>query len=134
MLWHAQTLLREFRGDGHIACLVEAGLDGLDALVLHAASAEVPRAALQGSRRWSDDEWTAAVERLGARGLVTADGAFTADGADLRRSIEDRTDDLALAPWVLLGDDGCDELRGLVRPLSKAIVSGGTFGLRPGGR
>ena len=32
-LWHAITLLREFRGDGHIACLVDAGLDGIDALV-----------------------------------------------------------------------------------------------------
>jgi hypothetical protein len=131
-LWHAISLLREFRGDGHIACLVEAGMDGIDALVLHAASGEVPRAALQGSRRWSDEEWEAAVARLGGRGIVTADGAFTDAGAALRQSIEDRTDELALGPWAELGEDACDELRGLVRPLSKAVVGAGTFGRLPG--
>jgi hypothetical protein len=130
-LWHAISLLREFRGDGHIACLVEAGLDGLDALLFHAASGEVPRAALQGSRRWSDEEWDGGVARLAERGWVQPDGSFTEAGAALRQSIEDRTDECALAPWERLGEEGCDELRGLVRPLSKAVVSAGTFGLRP---
>src|SRR5215211_7372757 len=75
-LWHAITLLREFRGDGHVACLVEAGLDGIDALVFHAASGDVPRAALQGSRQWDDASWDASVASLGARGFVEAGGAF----------------------------------------------------------
>jgi hypothetical protein len=129
VLWHAITLLREFRGDGHVACLVEAGLDGIDALVFHAASGEVPRAALQGSRQWDDAAWEASVADLGARGFVDADGAFTQAGAALRQEIEDRTDALALAPWQGLGEEGCDELRSLVRPLSQAIVGSGTFGL-----
>lgn len=124
-LWHAITLLREFRGDGHIACLVEAGLDGIDALVVHAASGEVPRAALQGTRGWSDEAWAASVARLAERGLVEADGAFTEAGAALRQEIEDRTDRLALPPWAALGEEGCDELRALARPYSKAIVDGG---------
>jgi hypothetical protein len=127
-LWHGVSLLREFRGDGHIACLVEAGLDGLDALVLHAASGDVPRAALQGSRRWSDDEWAGSVARLAERGIVDAEGAFTEAGAALRAGIEDQTDRLAMAPWVALGEAGCDELRALGRPLSKAVVENG--GLR----
>ena len=67
-LWHAISLLREFRGDGHIACLVEAGLDGIEALVVHAASGEVPGAVLQASRGWGDDAWAAAVAGLAARG------------------------------------------------------------------
>lgn len=127
-LWHAISLLREFRGDGHIACLVEAGLGGIDALVVHAASGEVPRSALQASRSWGDDDWSASVARLQARGLVDADGAFTDTGTALRQHIEDQTDALALAPWAHLGEAGCDELRSLVRPLSKAIVGSGTFG------
>ncbi len=127
-LWHAVSLLREFRGDGHVACLVEAGLDGIDALVVHAASGEVPRAALQGSRQWTDAAWDASVARLAARGIVDHEGAFTETGAILRQQIEDRTDALALAPWEALGQAGCDELRALVRPLSKAIVGSGTFG------
>jgi hypothetical protein len=129
-LWHAISLLREFRGDGHIACLVDAGMDGIDALVLHAASGEVPRAALQTSRHWDDLAWEAAVERLAGRGLVDRSGDFTQEGAALRQRIEDRTDALALAPWAALGVAGCDELRSLVRPLSRAVVESGTFGFR----
>lgn len=129
-LWHAISLLREFRGDGHIACLVEAGLDGLDALLFHAASGEVPRAALQSSRGWSDEAWDGALAALVDRDLLTSDGSFTDAGAALRQHIEDRTDELALAPWAALGQDGCDELRALVRPLSRAVVESGTFGFR----
>ena len=128
VLWHAVSLLREFRGDGHIACLVEAGLGGIDALVLHAASGEVPRAALQTTRGWSDEAWAASVDHLGKRGLVDDSGAFTNAGAALRQHIEDRTDALALAPWAGLGPSGCDELRALVRPLSRAVVESGALG------
>ncbi|MBA2282992.1 MAG: hypothetical protein H0W25_17420 [Acidimicrobiia bacterium] len=128
-LWHAISVLREHRGDGHIACLVEAGIGGCEALVLHAASGEVPRAALQGSRGWSDEDWSAAVEGLASRGLVDVDGTFTDAGRARRDVIEARTDALAVAPWATIGEDGCDELRRLVRPLSKAIVASGTFGL-----
>jgi hypothetical protein len=126
-LWHAITLLREFRGDGHLAALLDAGLDGIDALVVHAASGEVPRAALQTTRGWRDADWQAAVARLAARGVLDEAGALTEAGAAVRRHVEDRTDALAMAPWLALGTDGCDELRGLVRPLSRAIVEAGTF-------
>ena len=129
-LWHAVSLLREYRGDGHIACLVDAGLDGVDALVVHAASGEVPRAALQTSRGWDAAAWEASVAKLQALGLVAGEGDFTEEGAALRQHIEDQTDALALAPWTALGEQGCDELRSLVRPLSKAIVESGTFGFR----
>lgn len=132
-LWHAITLLREFRGDGHVAALVDAQLSGIEALVLHAATGEVPRVALQATRGWSDAAWGEAVAKLGDRGLVDPDGAFTPEGAALHRHIEDRTDALALLPWTVLGPDGCDELRALVRPWSKSIVAGGTFGSRPPG-
>src|SRR3954470_23952612 len=70
VLFHAQTLLREFRGDGHIAALVLAGWSALDALVLHEASGEVPPGVLQMTRAWPDDEWAAAVDDLARRGLV----------------------------------------------------------------
>ncbi len=128
-LWHAITLLREYRGDGHIAALVDAELEGIDALLVHAASGEVPGEVLRTSRGWSDDEWKASGDRLRARGLLDASGAFTDAGRTLRRHIEDRTDELALAPWRALGEAACDELRALVRPFSRAIVDSGTFGL-----
>src|SRR5690242_4125433 len=41
-LWHAATLLREHRGDGHIAALITAGIGGTEAHVLHALSEGIP--------------------------------------------------------------------------------------------
>ncbi len=127
-LWHAQTLLREFRGDGHIAELVVHEISGVEALVLHAATGEVPRAALQATRRWSDGAWDEAVDGLAARGLVQDDGTFTDAGRELRDEIETATDRLASAPYAALGEDGCTRLRELARPWSKAIVAGGLIG------
>lgn len=128
-LWHAQSLLREFRGDGHIAALVLEGVSGLEALLLHGASGEVPGEALRATRQWSDDEWRAGLERLCVRGLLEHDGSFTDQGAALRQRIEDTTDRLAVAAYEPLGDEGCARLRELGRPLSRAIVQGGAFGL-----
>ena len=130
-LWHAISLLREFRGDGHIACLVVEGLGGCDALVLHGASGEVAPSVLQASRAWPDDDWAAASARLAARGWLDGEGALSEEGRAARQRIEDRTDALALPPWESLGDEGCERLRTLVRPLSKAIVASGAFGFRP---
>jgi hypothetical protein len=127
VLWHAISLLREYRGDGHIAALVTEGVGPVEALVLHAATGEVPRVALQTSRAWDDDAWEAAVSGLEARGWVTADGSFTDAGRAHRTRVEDLTDELALAPWRHLGADGCARLRDLVRPMSQAVVAAGTF-------
>ena len=130
-LWHAISLLREFRGDGHIACLTVEGLDGCEALVVHGASGEVAPTVLQTSRAWPDDEWAAASERLVARGWIDDAGGLTPVGLEGRQRIEDRTDALAVAPWEALGEAGCERLRALVRPWSKAIVASGAFGFRP---
>jgi hypothetical protein len=127
VLWHAITLIREFRGDGHIACLVGNGLDAVEALITHAASGAVPRVALQTSRAWSDEAWDAGIGRLVERGIVTKDGDFTEAGTALRQAIEDQTDVLALPAWEALGEPGCNELRELVRPWSKTIVDSGAF-------
>jgi len=131
VLWHAISLLREFRGDGHIACLVVEGLDGCEALVLHGASGEVAPSVLKTSRAWPDEDWAAASARLVAKGALDEAGELTAGGRSLRQRVEDRTDGLALAPWEALGEDGCERIRSLVRPLSKAIVASGAFGFRP---
>ena len=90
----------------------------------------MPRAAPQGVGGVGGRRLGASVDDLQDRGLVDATGAFTAEGAALRQRVEDVTDKIALAPWEALGAEGCDELRRLVRPLSQAIVAGGTFGFR----
>jgi hypothetical protein len=125
VLWHAQSLLREYRGDGHIVALTAAGLDGCEALVTHAAAGDVGADVLQRSRAWSDDEWRAAVDRLHERGWVNTDGSFTDEGHARRGEIEDLTDRLAMAPWDAIGEDACTKLRALVRPWSKTLVESG---------
>lgn len=125
VLWHAQTLLREFRGDGHIAALVEAGLDGCEALVTHGAAGDVSSDVLRTSRAWSDEEWNAAVDRLRSRGWIDGDGAFTDVGRSKRDEIERTTDELAMPPWEAIGEESCHRLRELVRPWSRAIVDSG---------
>jgi hypothetical protein len=127
VLWHAQTLLREFRGDGHVAALTTENITGVEALAIHAATGEVPRRVLQATRGWTDDEWDAAVTGLRRRGWLTPDGSFTAAGRTRRQTIEDRTDALALTAYEPLGDDACARLRTLVRPLAKAVVESQAF-------
>ena len=93
-LWYWCTCLREHRGDGHVAALTAAGLDGCEALVLIAASEGLPVELLRTSRGWSEDEWSYARGRLVRRGLMD-DRGITPDGVALRRWIEGTTDDLA---------------------------------------
>lgn len=131
-LWHAVALLREFRGDGHLAALMIEGIDGCESLVTHAAVGPVPAEALKATRKWSDQEWTAAEDRLKSRGLIDASGALTESGRAVRDRIEERTDELAMAPWLALGPDDCTRLRALVRPFSKAIVEAGGLGFGAG--
>ena len=126
VLWQAQTVLREFRGDGHIAALTLAGLSGLEALVLHAASGEVPVDFLRRSRGWSDDQWAGAVGELRGRGLLEGDEpVLSAAGRAQRAWIEAATDRLASGAYEILGLDGCARLAELTRPLSRAVVAAG---------
>ena len=125
VLWHALTLLREYRGDGHVALLLTEGLDGLDALITHAATGAIAAETLRTSRAWNEQEWAAGVERLRDDGWL-ADGpelALSEAGQRRRHSIEDRTDQLAVRPYEAIGEDGCVRLRELTIPLSAAVMA-----------
>ncbi|WP_221329197.1 hypothetical protein [Actinoplanes sp. L3-i22] len=126
VLWQAQTLLREFRGDGHVAALLLAGLTGLEALVLHAASGDVPERFLRRSRGWSQEQWDGAVDELRHRGLIEAgEPVLSEAGRAQRAEIEAATDRLAAPAYAILGVEGCNRLAELARPLSRAIVAAG---------
>ena len=133
VLWHAQTLLREFRGDGHVAALLLEDLTGVDALVIHGATGEVAPAVLQQTRAWPDDEWRSAIERMRRRGFLEPSGALalTDVGRAHRQWVEDRTDLLSTPAYAALGEDGCKRLRELARPLSVAFIEAGGL---PGSR
>ncbi|MDP9850233.1 SCO6745 family protein [Streptosporangium lutulentum] len=127
-LWHAQTLLREFRGDGHVAMLLSEEVGPLDALVLHAATGSVPTVFLKASRAWPEEEWAAAEERLRERGLLAGD-ELTERGRELRQRIEDRTDELALPAYAALSDDELARLAELARVFGRAVVDAGLLAI-----
>ncbi|RRO18110.1 hypothetical protein EIL87_07590 [Saccharopolyspora rhizosphaerae] len=127
-LWHAVTLLREFRGDGHIAALQQADLSGIQSLVLHSGTRGgfTPEAA-RTLREWSEQEWAEAIEQLRERGLVTADGTITDEGKQYREDVETRTDQLAMAPWTHLGEERTATLVEKGGKLSKALAEAGAL-------
>lgn len=124
-LWQACTTVREHRGDGHVALLTGAGLDGCEVHVLFAATEGVDPTVLQNGRGWSQDEWAAATDRLGARGLVDRAGAPTPEGRALHAEIERRTDELAVAPLAIVGRDRVDALLAVSTPAVARITGSG---------
>lgn len=126
-LWQRLTIVREWRGDGHVAALATAPVTALEALVLHAATGQVPRAGLQATRQWNDEAWDAAVTALVGRGLVDADGSFTEDGRSFRHEIERRTN-VAAAPLVdAIGVDDTRRLIDLLKPVQQRLIESGAF-------
>ncbi|TFE42717.1 hypothetical protein E3E14_24955 [Streptomyces sp. ICN441] len=127
-LWHAATLLREHRGDGHLAALLSAGLDPLEALVSHTATGKgmSPRWIL-ASRGWRRTDWEAASDRLRERGLLDSDGELTEAGTALRAELEEHTDRLDRAPYESLGAAGVERLTELGRGFLTAAAAAGAF-------
>uniref|UniRef100_UPI0035E4217B SCO6745 family protein n=1 Tax=Amycolatopsis acididurans TaxID=2724524 RepID=UPI0035E4217B len=128
VLWHAITLLREFRGDGHIGALVANGVGGLAALITHTATGKgfLPASA-KATRGWSDEEWDAETAELRDAGILDADGGLTEDGQRLRDRVEGQTNTAAAGPWRRLGAEKANRLRDLGRELSRTVVAAGAY-------
>jgi len=126
-LWHSATMLREHRGDGHVAALLGAGVGGTEAHVLSALDMGIHPAESFGRIHHLPKERLAAVmDGLRERGLVDADGRFTNAGRATKRRIEDLTDELAAPPYDALSDAELDELVAALDPLTAALVAAGS--------
>jgi hypothetical protein len=126
-LWHGCTLLREHRGDGHVAALYAADVDPCEAHVLRLAVTGVGRESIAPYRGWGDADWSAAADRLTEKGWLNDAGTATAAGADAHAAIETDTDRMAEGPVRALGEDGLAELLGIMRPLAAALAASGTI-------
>jgi len=124
-LWHAATLLREQRGDTHIAVLAAAGVSGRECNVLQAASGAIPRGYIARARDYDDEAWRRHEQRLAERGLLNDDGSITAAGRELKDDIESSTDALSLSALDALSDDEVEAMFQALTPITRAVVAGG---------
>nr|WP_232304004.1 hypothetical protein [Pseudofrankia sp. DC12] len=122
-LWHATTILREHRGDGHVAALVTAGLDGPESLAWRVSLGGTDRAFYQRIRGWTDDEWDAAADRLRARGWLDAAGAPTAPARRAAQDLEETTDRLAISAWHGLEPAEVERAATLLAPIAQAAAA-----------
>jgi hypothetical protein len=127
-LWQALAVLREHRGDGHVALLTVADVGPVDALVMYAAWQDmVSRRFLQKTRLWDDEAWTAAQDRLRGRGWLDAEGVPTEAGRAWRDHIEAETDRLASQPYTAIGEEATRRLFTLLEPIAAALRDADAF-------
>ncbi|HET8930722.1 MAG TPA: hypothetical protein VFN21_08700, partial [Acidimicrobiales bacterium] len=144
VLWHAVTLLHEWRSDGRIAVLTAESMSGLDWLVGYAATGRQSIRSIRVAHGWADAEWKTAVQRLRDRGRLRADGdpvalaltdpvflTFTDEGREQYLRIDERTDAAAASAYASLGEQGGARLRELCAPWTATIAeSNGSTGER----
>ena len=123
--WHAATVLREHRGDGHVAALVSEGITGLEAHVLAAASGQSTAELLQTSRRWTPQDWRRAELSLRGKGLLDRNGGLSRRGQSVKIRIEKATDRLAQQPYRVLTEDENDRLLAHGRRVAAAVIDAG---------
>ncbi|MDX6280465.1 MAG: hypothetical protein QOH03_1536 [Kribbellaceae bacterium] len=123
-LWHAATLLREHRGDGHNAALVAHGIGGTEAHVLMALSLGMRPEEFDRIHHLPKAQLAAVIEGLRDRGLVDADGRFTDAGRQTRQRIDALTDELAAPAYEVLSVDELDELVGWLGQIAATTQAG----------
>jgi hypothetical protein len=125
-LWHAATLLREHRGDGHNIALVTEGVGGTEAHALHALSEGMPAEKFGRIHHLPKSKLAAVRESMQARGLVDDDGWLTAEGRAVKQRVEDLTDALALPAYAVLDDPARAALVNDLEPISAKLQAAGS--------
>ncbi|WP_377324512.1 hypothetical protein ACFJIY_06650 [Pimelobacter simplex] len=125
LLWHAATLLREHRGDGHVATLLAHGIGGRTAHVFRGLVSDTPPEVYRAARHLDDAEWADQLAVLRGRGLADAAGRLTDAGRELDRVVEATTDELAESAYDVLDDAELAQLAADLRPVAAAVVAAG---------
>lgn len=123
-LWHAATLLREFRGDGHNVALVAHGIGGTEAHVLMALALGMRAEEFGRIHHLPKAQLDGVVDGLRQRGLVDEAGGFTDAGRETKSRIEALTDELAAPAYDVLSADELDELIAGLEPIAAAAQAG----------
>lgn len=122
-LFHAASLLREHRGDGHIAALMAEGISGLEAHVLYALGMDMPAEKFGRIHHLPAAQLAAVIDGMRDRGLIGDDGWLSERGRAVQQRVEALTDDLAAKPYEALEPDELEELISALEPLAALLVA-----------
>ena len=120
-LFHAASLLREHRGDGHIVALMAEGVGGLEAHALFALDMDMPPEKFGRIHYLPAAQLATVTEGMRERGLIRADGRLSEQGRAVKRRIESLTDDLAAKPYEILEPSELNELITILEPLATLL-------------
>ena len=120
-LFHAASLLREHRGDGHVAALMAEGIGGLEAHVLLAIDGGIPAPASGRIHHLPAAQLTGLIDGMKTRGLIRDETRFTPTGRQAKDRVEALTDKLAAGPYEVLETAELDELMAALQPLARQL-------------
>ena len=121
-MFHAASLLREHRGDGHIAALMAEGIGGLEAHVLLAVDMGIPARTFGRIHHLPSALLTDLVETMKDRGLIEDEATFTPAGRRVKDRVEALTDELAVVPYEALETAEVEELMAALEPLAQRLT------------
>jgi hypothetical protein len=122
-LFHAASLLREHRGDGHIVALVSESIGGLEAHVLLALDMNMPAEKFGRIHHLPAAQLAAVIGGMRDRGLISEDGWLSEHGRAVKRRVESLTDELAARPYESLEPAELEELMTGLEPLAALLVA-----------
>jgi hypothetical protein len=122
-LFHAGSLLREHRGDGHIAALMTEGIGGLESHVLSALAMGLPAEKSGRIHHLPAAQLAAVIDGMRDRGLIGDDGWLSEPGHAVKQRVEALTDDLAAPPYQSLEPDELEELMTTLEPLATLLLA-----------
>lgn len=128
-LWRACDLLREHRGDSHIAVCIAAGFGPVEMNILTELWVGMPQTSYTATRGWTEGVMAAAVSGLEARGLI-ASGSLTESGRTLRDEIENRTNAMEQPILNAIGDD-FDQVVAQLQAWSQSVIDAEAFSPDP---
>ena len=122
-LFRAASLLREHRGDGHIAALMAEGIGGLEAHVLLALDMGIPARSFGRIHHLPNAQLIDLIDGMKDRGLVKDEATFTPAGRRVKNRVEALTNELAVAPYEALETAELDELIAALEPLAQRLIA-----------
>jgi hypothetical protein len=125
-LWRTCDMLREHRGDSHIAAWTRAMVAPIEIQLMSELQMGIPLKTYSATRGYTVQQMDDAIEGMRRKGWMEGD-SFTPDGRALRERIESDTDEMEVPVVDAIGSD-FDELIGILRPWAAAIVKVGIAG------